>query len=219
METTTRTIFINSRKFAFRLSVLAAAYAFICGINNADAQTSMAIGPKAGFSVTSFTGNPNGTVSTTSVGLGGLFVNFHFLEFLALQPELLIHRKGADYIANNVKTEVHINYFEVPILLKVMIPIEKHMYPHFFAGPTFSYNMSSTYSSTDTQSGRNVINKGDVGGVAGAGIDFEWDHVYLNLDGRYGIGFNTIGNTANLNIKNNNLTFMIGLGYRIGTTK
>jgi hypothetical protein len=189
------------------------------------AQGSVSIGAKAGYTLTSFTGNSSGTISSNGMGLGGVFVNVHLLGFFAIQPELLVHQKGAVHTENNVRDEIKINYFEVPVLFKLLIPIDAHVYPHVFLGPSFSYALNSSFTSTDTQSGNQLtanvgnISKTDVGGVVGAGLDYETDHMFLTLDGRYGASFNTIGSSANLNFKNNNWTFMAGIGVRFGSSK
>ena len=194
-------------------------------LNVVHAQGSVSIGAKAGYSQTSFSGNSSGTISSSGMGLGGAFVNFHMLGFFAIQPELLVHQKGAVHTENNVRDEIKINYFEVPVLFKLLIPIDAHVYPHVFVGPSFSYALNSSFTSTDVQSGQQVsanvggISKTDVGGVVGAGLDYETDHMFLTLDGRYGASFNTIGSTVNLNLRNNNWTFMAGIGVRFGSSK
>lgn len=204
------------------LPVLIAGLLFNTSVSKA--QVAFSIGPKAGLSINSFSGDSAGNVSANTAWAGGLFMNLHLLDFLAIQPELLIHQKGATQTINNVSNEIKINYFEVPILLKIMIPVEKHIYPHVFVGPSFSYNMNGTFASKNTETGTELvfnegdIKKSDTGGILGAGIDFETNHLYINLDGRYGVGFNDIGKNS-IKLRNTNWTFMLGIGYRFGTSK
>jgi len=54
------------------------------------AQFGMAIGPKGGVSVTSFSGDNTGNVRARTGGLGGLFISAQFGEVVALQPEFLV---------------------------------------------------------------------------------------------------------------------------------
>jgi outer membrane scaffolding protein for murein synthesis (MipA/OmpV family) len=207
--------------------LLAGLIALSCSaqINIVHAQGSISIGAKAGYTLTSFTGNSSGTITSNGMGLGGVFVNIHMLGFFAIQPELLVHQKGAVHTENNIRDEIKINYFEVPVLFKLLIPIDAHVYPHLFAGPSFSYALNSSFTSTDTQSGNQLsgnvggISKTDIGGVVGAGLDYETDHMFLTLDGRYGASFNPLGNAANLSLKNNNWTIMAGIGLRFGSSK
>jgi hypothetical protein len=212
-------------KLKITLIVCIFALSILSQSTSVNAQGSVSFGPKGGFTVTSFTGNNAGTVSAKSMWVGGAFVNLHILGFFAIQPELLVHQKGATHIENNVKDEISVNYFEVPVLFKLLIPIDGHVYPHVFAGPSVGYAMSSTFTSTNVSDGKQLtanvgdISKTDIGGVVGAGLDYETDHLFFNVDGRYGAGFSTLGSSSNLNFKNNNFTFMVGVGLRFGSSK
>lgn len=203
------------------MTVMTAAILF-AGTEVSQAQVSFSIGPKGGLSSSSFSGDSAGTVTANTSWAAGAFMNFHFLKFLAIQPELLIHQKGASQKIGMRTNEIKLNYFEVPVLLKLMVPVDNHIYPHVLVGPSFSYRMGGTFKATNTESGTIVnfnegdLKKYDTGGILGVGVDFETDHLYINLDGRYGFGFSDIGENS-VKLKNRNWTAMLGIGYRFGT--
>lgn len=218
-----RKAFENWKGKFLRFSVLLSII-ILGSVLNVKAQIGVSVGPKAGVTITSFSGDAAGKVEAKTTGVGGLFANVHFLKYFALQPEAFIHQKGATTSSNGVTNSVKVNYFEVPVLFKVMLPVEDHIYPNLFIGPTFSYKMNSSASTKNTETGTVVnFNEGDVrkqetGGIIGGGFDFETQHIFINLDARYGFGFNSLGSNT-LELKNRNWAFMLGLGYRIGTNK
>ena len=51
-----------------------------------------------------------------------------------------------------------------------------------------------------------------MGALIGAGMDLKIKHLFLTIDGRYGIGFNDISKEY-LPVKGTHFTFMGGIGY------
>jgi len=194
-------------------------------VSSLQAQMGLSIGPKFGYSFTSLHGTDAGNFKSKSSWVGGLFLNFQLAPSLAIQPELLLTEKGAIQTRNNVRNDIKINYFEVPVLLKLRMPVDNMLLPHILIGPNFAFKTNSSFHSTDTSTGENVsinagdIRKSDVGGIIGAGIDFQASWLFLTVDGRYGLGFSDIGKSGdnyNLSIKNKGWTFAAGIGLRLG---
>lgn len=193
---------------------------------NSFSQVGFSLGPKAGVTFTSFRGDHAEDVKSRTGWAGGLFANLSLLDFLSVQPEFLIHQKGATSRYNQYRNEIRVNYFEVPILLKIRLPLGQTVYPNIFAGPNFSYRVSGKYSSTDTENGddRNIsidnVRRSDTGGIVGVGIDIEGQSIFFTIDARYGFGFNELGDHSYyLNLRNEDLTVLAGIGFRIGSTK
>lgn len=189
-------------------------------------QAGFSIGAKGGVTFSSFGGSDADNVKNRTGWVGGLFVNLSLLEVLSLQPEFLLQEKGARTITSDTRNEIRVSYFQIPVLVKLRVPIGEHVYPHLFAGPNFSYRVDASYTSTDTQTGqkRDVsvdnIRKTDTGGIVGVGVDFETNHGFFTLDARYGLGFQNLGDQSyNLHLKNRDLTVMAGIGFRLGTKK
>lgn len=207
---------------------------FICTIlvtvmllsHNSHAQVGFSLGPKGGATFTSFHGDDALDVNRRSGWTAGIYTHVSLLEFIAIQPEFLIHQKGATSYQSSSKNEIRLNYFTVPVLLKLRVPIAETFYPNVFAGPNFSYRLSGTYTSTDTENGEkrevniDEVRRSDTGGIIGAGIDLEGRNVLFTLDARFGFGFNDLGDdTYYLNLRNNDITIMAGIGFRVGSPK
>jgi hypothetical protein len=206
----------------FTLNLLLFSLLFI---SQSQAQVGFSIGPKAGVSVNQFDKNDNG-FSARTAWAAGVFANLHLGEVFSLQPEFLIHQKGAQQNVNGTKNEIKLNYFSVPVLAKLMLPIQGTFYPHILAGPVYNYRLNAKYSAVDNGSGTTIsFNDGDlkrteIAGAFGAGFDIISNNIYLNLDARYNVGFSDLNDNDNtIVLRNRNWTVMAGVGFRFGTPK
>lgn len=191
-----------------------------------NAQFGFSIGPKGGLAVTSFRGDDAGDIKANTSWFYGVFTNFQLGTVLALQPELLVTERGADVTSNNVRSNISINYFEVPVLVKLRWPLANEViFPHVLLGPNFAFRTDLDITSTDTQSGGAIavntddVRKSDIGGLVGAGIDVQThgSGVFFTLDGRYGWSFQDLNDNDNMiTLKHSGWTFAVGVGFRIG---
>lgn len=213
---------LNMKKLNLKITLLA-LLAFIGGVRmNSQAQFGLAIGPKAGVSISSFNGDGIENIDERISWLGGAFVNIQIGPHLALQPEILFSRKGAEFVSNNVRNSIAINYFEIPILGKLRLPINDVIFPHVLVGPNFAFRTNVDYSSYDLDNGTAIttndtdIRKSDVGALVGAGIDIQTrdSGLFFTVDGRYGFGFNKITRVDNdVQIRNAGWSFSVGVGF------
>jgi outer membrane immunogenic protein len=74
---------------------------------------------------------------------GGIFLELNFGRVLTIQPEVLYTMKGA----NTGDGKLKFDYIEIPVLLKLRIPISS-VHPFVFAGPAFGFNLKATRSTT-----------------------------------------------------------------------
>lgn len=206
----------NSKAWAIAGALVSSALA-----PSAQAQMALAIGPKAGLAITSFDTDANEIKSRTSA-LGGLFLNWQLHPIFAIQPEALFSQKGAVYTQNGNRTDIKLNYFEVPVLAKFRIPVGDVFFPHFLIGPDFAFNTNVKYTSVETSTGTQYsqngddITKTDVGGLIGAGFDIQAKALFFTLDGRYGYAFNQLGNDV-YSVRNIGWSFAAGIGIRFGS--
>lgn len=127
----------------------------------------------------------------------GIFTSFPLSNFIAIQPELLYSRKGAELVYDNAfatgTAKFKLNYIELPILLK--INLAKNLNIH--AGPYFAYLVDAQVTN-ESDSGNfdfednydnDDFNKFDTGLAAGVGIDL--DNLGIGL--RYNYGLSTVG--------------------------
>lgn len=187
-------------------------------------QTGFNLGLKGGATFSSLKGSDANDIKRRTGWVGGAFAMLTFAQAFAIQPEFLIQQKGASVTSANNRNKIKLNYFQIPVLFKFRLPIAGTVYPNVFAGPSFAFKMNGTYTSTNTQDGvkKDIdvshIRKTDTGGIIGAGIDFELNHLFLSIDGRYGFGFKSLGNHSYyLNVKNRCFTLLAGVGFHIGS--
>ena len=85
--------------------------------STAQAQTELALGLKAGGTLSSFVGNQATNYKNHYGFHTGLFATMAFSDRLAFQPEMLYSQKGAELTTIDLTSKV--NYVDVPLLLRV----------------------------------------------------------------------------------------------------
>ena len=174
-------------------------------------------GLKAGLNVATLTCNEagfdEGKKSRLGFCLGG-FVTYNLDEYFAIQPEILFTMKGTkfdyqtqisvpdgmgrwDVIDISLKGTEKLNYLEIPILLKIIIPTEGRANPNLFAGPSLGLklNSDSDYESSDISGIGDHTKSTDVGIIFGGGIDFGLNQGKLTVDARYILGLSNVYKT------------------------
>ncbi len=177
-------------------------------------------------------------MSSMTAFLFGGFVNIQINDNFALQPELLYIRKGAQQdlevnttILGFVPTDLSgtlkwkLDYIEIPLLLKVMIPTEGALKPSFFAGPAISFVVSSNLGlelvgvSEDVDIG-SLVKSTDFGLVFGGCLDIDLSPKnFIVIDARYELGLTDWTDEPILDLvtlKNGGVQFMAGIGFRLG---
>ncbi|MGC3943812.1 MAG: porin family protein [Chryseolinea sp.] len=195
---------------------------------DAKAQFGFALGPKGGVAITTFKGTTSANIDSRTSGFYGIFTNFQLGKVFSLQPEFLLTERGANVSANNVKSDIKINYFDVPVLAKLRLPLANEViFPHILFGPDFAFKTDFHATATDTQSGSTFtvndadVKKSDIGGLVGAGIDIQTrgSGIFFTIDGRYGWSFQDLNdNDGTITLRNKGWMFAAGLGFRLGNS-
>jgi Outer membrane protein beta-barrel domain len=127
----------------------------------------------------------------------GFYAKLPITESIAIQPEFLYSRKGAELVYDNAfaqgTAKFKLNYIEVPVLLKVNIM--KNFNIH--AGPYFAYLIDAQVTNESANANfdfeqnyeNDDFNKFDAGLSAGFGFDFD----NLGIGFRYNYGLTTVG--------------------------
>jgi hypothetical protein len=202
--------------------IAATLFSLVIFNNEAKSQVGLALGVKGGVNVSNLTKNSIGNFDSQTNWAGGVFAGILLAKAFVIQPEFLVRKGGATQNANSTNTQVTLNYFQIPVLFKLRIPIGETVFPHVFAGPSYDYITSATYTRTTTQNGSTTnanatpIRRTGMGGLVGVGLDLEIDHIFLTADARYGFGFSNISSDY-LAVRGTYYTIMVGIGFRLGS--
>lgn len=185
-----------------------------------DAQTNLSFGPTVALNFASFNGKdaPSGTSAKTGMAIGG-FMNYQFSDMFSLQPELLFSMKGSSGATGGVNYTFTTNYIEVPVLLKLYIPLagKTPVKPMLYAGPAFAFNVASSVEAsangqTANQDLKNQTKGFDLGLAFGGGVGFKVGTGELAFSLRYTLGLTTTDNSGG-NATVTNGVFAIVAGY------
>lgn len=155
---------------------------------------------------------------------GGVFASFEFLPGVSIQPEVLYIQKGARLVDPEYDFEARFNfdYFEVPVLLKINLPLEgAAAVPSIFFGPFFGFNQKASIAmidpySRETEDIKSDVQKSEYGITFGLLFTQRWGPGYFSVDARYDLGLTNIlkpGVEWMQEIKTRTWVFMIGYSY------
>ncbi len=192
------------------LGLLAMAYPL-------SAQIKFSKGIIGGANYSDFRGDDSGDTNHRNGFSAGGFFRVSVLGIVALQPEVLYTQKGAKTKDTDGEIDLRINYIEVPVLLRLHLPIVGvPIFPTVFAGPAFSVKLSTHFRSVIN----GVVQEGsieDLGGKvkstdAGFIIGGAFDFGPVDLQVRYILGLSKIDDTAaKKDVKNKVLSLMAGI--------
>lgn len=137
---------------------------------------------------------------------GGFFIEYPLSDLISIQPEILFIQKnqkesddffdlnGFDDFDDDPLVETTLTYIDVPVLLKVNIPLEGNVQPFITAGPYLGYlldakdNINGDDDFDDFGSIKDFIKDFNYGLIIGAGVNF--GNLFLEL--RYDMGLANI---------------------------
>lgn len=181
----------------------------------------MQLGVKAGLNLANLSGDDIEDTDARTGFAGGVFFMYQFSEMFAIQPEIYYTMKGATQkdVIPGVDVEVKGDYIEIPVLLKLIIPLKgSGVRPAIFAGPSLSFNTSAKmkmeYLGTTVEEDMEDIKSTDFGLVFGAGIGFPVGNGELGFDARYILGLTTLDDSADeYDVKNGVINFNLYYGF------
>lgn len=176
-------------------------------------------GVKAGVNLTYLDG---GDVKSTDSKIGfsvGGFLTYRINKLIAVQPEVLITQKKAnsekDVNWGTWKYKLDLWYLEIPVLVKVAIPVKSSLNPSVFGGPAFALKLSGKGKSEFTEGVWDRVVGGlesyDFGVIFGADVEFTlgfFQKGKFTADVRYNLGLTKINTEKD--IKTRAFTFMLG---------
>ncbi|UCF06476.1 MAG: PorT family protein [bacterium] len=191
----------------------------------------MSFGVKGGLSLAKGYGDDSamGTVDASfrMAGIFGAFMNYEISEMFAIQPEVLYAMKGNKWEEGDAKIIFQMDYVDIALLGKVLIPMEGMVKPNIYVGPYVAFNIKEDYKAVagdeeetgSIEEGFGVTTKGtDFGLVVGAGADFAVGEVgSIIIDIRFEMGFVNLFDPPegeeDIEFKNQALFFMAGFGF------
>ncbi len=156
----------------------------------------------------------------------GGFCNFALNKILSFEPEIYFTQKGAeqstDIPGGMVTSSILLSYIEIPILLKIYIPLGEDyiIHPRIFGGPTVGYKLSAKFmnryedlgGSSDQTADFANMKKWETGYIVGIGVDFDVKGGVFRADVRYLQSLASIS-TDPPDKKNKVITVMLGFAF------
>ena len=188
------------------------------------AQSNIKVGPTVGLNFSTIGGkDAQGNLSSKTGLLIGGFMDYQFSDMFALSPAIVYSMKGATEADQGVNYTFTLNYIEVPVFLKLYIPLAGNstVKPELFAGPSFGFNVASSVEATaggQSQSAdlSNSTKGFDMGLAFGGGVAFPAGTGSLDISIRYSLGLTSWDNSGNnLTLTNNVIQLVAGYGFSL----
>jgi hypothetical protein len=185
---------------------------------------SAGFGIKGGYSLSKFTAASTEPIPFVFGNLdspvGGIFFSLG-LGPLAIQPEVLYVRMGAEYeVDENNGLKWQFDYIQVPVLLKLNVIPAGPIRPFIYAGGYGAYLIKAKGVMTvdGVSEGTDITaeyQKYDYGVVGGAGLTFKLPGIAISVEGRYNYGLKNIlvDPAAGDSMKNTTMMALVGIGF------
>lgn len=177
----------------------------------------VSFGIKAGMNIA----NMNVEGLQSRIGFcGGGFASIEVGDIIVIQPEALYTQKGAKwervYEPPGITT-LKLDYVDIPLLFRFMLPVKGAVKPNLFVGYYFAINVNATYridvnGASEERDFGEYYKDTDFGMVLGGGVDFLLKKGKIVLDGRYALGLITTSELG-LDEKNRVISFMLGYSF------
>jgi len=193
--------------FALMLLMIG-AQAAICG--------EMKIGITGGVNIASLAGDDVEDLDSRTAAYFGGFLEFPVTPLLSFQPELLYTMKGATESVEGTDVTYKLDYIEVPMLLRVNVPMQGNIMPFVVAGPGIGFNTTAKVEADGQEEDIEEIKGMDFGLIFGGGLGFPVsDGRYtISLAVRYELGLTTIDDSdEEADVKNRAVSIGAGLSF------
>jgi hypothetical protein len=198
---------------------------FVFSIFSMLSYAQMHAGLKAGLNIANLSGDDiESPDSKTGFAFGGFFM-YQFSPMFAIQPEAYYSMKGAtdkmDIGGGTVDLTYTLDYIEIPVLFKFLIPIQgSGVKPAIFAGPFLGINttakVKAEYQGDSQEEDIEDVKSTEFGLQFGGGIGFPVGKGELGVDIRYILGLSTIDDSADeADVKNNVININLYYGFSL----
>jgi len=210
--------------FVKKLAVLAICCAFLF---SSPLSGQISLGFQGGLSLATVGGSDLDDLDAgyrKGIGLG-VFLELPVSDLLSIQPEILYLQKGTQESEQDVDYTFALDYVEIPVLLRINIPVEGTVAPYFLVGPALGFKAGCEVSGEDDEVELNVdcdeaeieIKSLDLGAVIGAGLSFEAGPGDFHLGARYNYGLTILDDSGeDDDIKSRAFSFLVGYSFPMG---
>ena len=192
----------------------------------------MQLGLKAGLNIANVGGSDADNLVDEDVDIsldsrsgfeGGIFFMYQFNKMFAIQPEAYYSMKGATYSEDEGELTLSIDYIEVPLLFKLLIPIQgSNVRPAIFVGPSVGF--ITTANVNVEYDGETIIDEDlkdettstEFCLVFGGGVGFGVGNNEVGVEIRYILGLNSFDDSEDpFDVTNNVLNFNAYFGFSL----
>ncbi len=217
-------------------SRLAAASLLVVGATGAAAQLplipSVRLGVEAGANFARIDGTGTTDISNRTGTVAGVTLAVHLLDDWSIVTGAQYSMKGWNHIDPTTQDEddAHVNYIEIPALLKYEFRNPSPVTPFLLGGAGFSIQSScsvvSTPGGTTTTSsascasvktltsGAFAFNSFDIGAIGGGGVSLQLGAPMLSVAARYEYGLKDVTNSGDP--KSRVVTLSAGISWPLG---
>ncbi len=173
----------------------------LSGVASGEDARDVRFGVKSGVSIAGLAGGEASGWDSVVGFTGGGYLRWKLSESFILQPELLYTMKGAayteDFGGDELKITLRIDYLEIPVAAKYVVPLADKFELHLFAGPVLGIEVrgkqEAEYRGGSTKEDIDGLSGADFGMIVGAGLDWQaFAEGSFNLDIRYSPGFTPV---------------------------
>ena len=151
--------------------------------------------------------------SHLGLGIGGI-ASYQIKGGLELQTEPMILQKGGTVTEFGDKAIIKITYFEIPVFVRYMIPVNETILPYVLAGPNVGLRASAKvkFPGEATYDANDQFAVLDLGLGLGAGSEYILGSLILFGELKYVVGLNDINAEANESkVRNRGLQILMGV--------
>ncbi|UCH95428.1 MAG: PorT family protein [Candidatus Aminicenantes bacterium] len=136
----------------------------------------------------------------------GAFYSIDIAKNLVFQPEIYYVIRGTraskfiDTSGEEYRATLKIEYIDIPVLVKYIIPWGNRIKPILFAGPYIGFRLNAAYfdefffRNTTEMDGKVLTANQYLGMVVGGGFEFNLKSMKLTLEGRFSFGLSSMHN-------------------------
>ena len=163
--------------------------------------------------------------SRIGLDLGGA-VTFDLTESLALQAGLSYVQKGANLPQGDIDLGIQIDYLDIPVLLRYVVPMGGSISPHILLGPAVSFKLGCSLQVSGEgaagtlscgEAGVPPVQSLDFGAMGGAGVDIATSESFrVTFDVLYNLGVRSIDDSpSSEDVRNRSWSFLAGVAVPI----